>query len=361
MISPIKKAHEKMKNNNLLWVDFIRVVATFFVIVVHTCSSTIGKYNELQVSDWWTGNVYASVARVCVPLFFLLTGYLLLDKDEPIKVFFIKRTSKVILPLVVWSILYILWNRYYGNAKPITFSSFASSILAPAHFHLWFLYAIIGLYLYMPILRVLVRNSTKELLYYFVALWFIAVAVIPFVEKTTQISSQIDLKMISGFVGYLVLGHLLGKVRITRRYFSYAVLVAVTMVAITAVGTSLLTARDYGILNKYFYGYLSPNVILMAVSSFIVLKYLSEQSKLFFNNNKVKSSIQTISSASLGIYLIHIMVLDVLYNGTFGFSLSPASFSIIYSIPITAIAIFLVSFILIYMLKKILLIQKFIP
>jgi len=346
-------------DESILWVHFIRVIATFFVIMVHTCSSTINGYNDLPIADWWIGNVYASTVRPCVPLFFLLTGYLLLNKDESIKKFFIKRTSKVIFPLFVWSLLYILWHVFYSN-KLLELDSLVVFFLAPAHFHLWFLYAIIGLYLYMPILRVFVKNASQDLMYYFVILWFIAVAVIPFFEKLVLTPSKIDLKMISGFVGYLVLGYLIGKYKVNRKYFILAVFVAITMIIITVMGTYLLTIRGGGELNKYFFGYLTPNVIFMSVSFFVILKYLSDR-HILINNNKINFIIQKMSSASFGIYLIHIMVLDVLYNGALGFSLKPEFFSVIFSIPLTAISIYFLSFFMVLLLKRIPWVCKIVP
>lgn len=81
-----------MENNrDTLWVDYVRVAASFLVILVHTCSSTVTQYTSLPIIDWQVGNVYASLARVAVPLFFMLSGYLLLEKKESLQDVFFKR------------------------------------------------------------------------------------------------------------------------------------------------------------------------------------------------------------------------------------------------------------------------------
>jgi len=150
-----------------------------------------------------------------VPLFFMISGFLLLGKVEPIKIFLKKRMKKIIIPLMVWSVIYILWHAYYSNSSVINLKSFYSVLFTPASYHLWFLYALIGLYLYMPVLRIFVVNSNKTYIYYFIILWFL-VSLIPYIQGVTDIKNEIDLRMMSGFIGYLVLGSFLGKIIIRK-------------------------------------------------------------------------------------------------------------------------------------------------
>ena len=67
--------------------NIIRVVAIFFVIVIH---SMAGLDAEAHNSVW--GKVMSSFLNsfihTGVPLFVMLSGALLLGKDEPISVFF---------------------------------------------------------------------------------------------------------------------------------------------------------------------------------------------------------------------------------------------------------------------------------
>ena len=130
-----------------IWADYIRVVATFCVVFLHSASPLLYRYNELPELYWMIGNIYDSSVRMCIPFFFMLSGYLLLEKDEPIYTFFKKRFNKVLIPLVIWSLFYIFWKAYYEDSSEISLYSFYSIALSPAYFHLWFLYAIIGIYL----------------------------------------------------------------------------------------------------------------------------------------------------------------------------------------------------------------------
>ncbi|MCW8890351.1 MAG: acyltransferase family protein [Sedimenticola sp.] len=348
------------KSKDIYWVDIIRVIATFSVVWLHSAAPLLYKYNELSITNWWVGNIYDSTVRMCVPLFFMLSGYLLLSKSDSLDSFFRRRISKVVFPLIVWSVLYILWTHYYEGSASVSFYSFYSLALTPAYYHLWFLYAIVGLYLFLPILRVLIQNSNKELQYYFVVLWFVAVSFIPFLEKLTEINSRIDLQMISGYVGYLVIGHLLGSIIITRKALLISAATFVVSIIITSVGTYILTLRNEGVFVDYLYSYLSPNIILMSMAFFILVKYYSETLH-FIQNDFFRKIISLLSSASLGIYLIHTMILYVLRKGDLGFSLSAFTFDAVMAVPATAITAFILSFFVIYLVRKIPIIQKIAP
>jgi surface polysaccharide O-acyltransferase-like enzyme len=343
--------------NKVFWVDFIRITASFSVVLLHSAAPLLEQYKNISAFDWWTGNVYDSMVRSCVPLFFILSGYLLLGKQEPIKEFFIKRINKILLPFIVWSCIYNIWAHFFYN-KDLSLNSFLGMVFAPTFFHLWFFYVIIGLYLFIPVLRYVIQASPTNILYYYIALWFLAVSVIPFVEKVTHHISIIDFKMISGFVGYLVIGHLLGTVPINRRLFLQALALAFLCLLVTIFGTYFLMIRHHGEFDGYFYAYLSPNIVLFSSSSFIVLRYWFEKLTISENQKKV---ITAVSSASLGIYLIHPMFLYALEKGWLGFSLNGFVTLPVYTIPLTAVIAFGLSLVVIYFLQKIPFIRNCVP
>ena len=320
--------------NNQIWVDYVRVFATFCVVFLHSAAPLLYKYNELPKMHWWIGNTYDSAVRICVPLFFMISGYLLLEKNENFKIFFQKRFNKVVVPLLAWSIIYVFGKAHYGSGASVSLYSLFSILLAPAYYHLWFLYTVIGIYLFMPILRVVVNNSDRKMLNYYVLLWFLASSLIPSLEKAIGLNSNIDLVTISGFSGYLVLGLLLGKYTASTKVAMASVAVFLVCTSLTSVGTYLLTIQNEGIFSGYFYGYLSPNVIIMSGVAFVFLKYLIETNNIF-RNPRLLSILHSFSSASLGIYLVHAIFLDLLSKGDLGFTLSGFAGNPIYSIPAT--------------------------
>ncbi|MFC1566033.1 acyltransferase family protein [Candidatus Neomarinimicrobiota bacterium] len=82
-----------------------------------------------------------------------------------------------------------------------------SIINTSAYYHLWFIYALFGVYLSIPIIRIFIQNADKNTFYYFVLLWFFMESVMSLIEKTTGLERQVDFIIFTGFICYFVLGY----------------------------------------------------------------------------------------------------------------------------------------------------------
>ncbi|SDY35859.1 Surface polysaccharide O-acyltransferase, integral membrane enzyme [Allochromatium warmingii] len=284
-------------------------------------------------------------------------------KNEDLSNFLKKRLSKVVLPLIVWSAIYIFWKNFETNS-PVTLISFFSILFSPAYYHLWFLYAIIGVYFFVPILRIFVIHADKKVnYYYYIFLWFFAVSIIPFMEKFTSIKSSFDFLSVSGFFGYCLLGFFLGKNDLFLQKVKKLLFIFIIFFGFTVFGTYILTARNENhIFDEYFYGYLSPNVVIMSVTAFLLIKILAQKQKaIFFENAKFLNVLSSFSSASFGIYFIHAIFLSLLSQGFFGFTLNGFIRSAWYSIPATAILTFFFSYLTVIAIKKVPILKKIVP
>src|SRR5437870_1550367 len=150
----------------------LRVVACFFVILLHVSAENFHAMDE----KWWSANFFDSLSRASVPLFLMIGGANLLPKKETLAVFFRKRFVRIIPPLVFWSAFYLWWLQY--NGVPV--GNWAGAILSgPTMFHLWYFYALIGLYAIVPVLRKFYQHSTRGELTWFIALWFLVASLYP--------------------------------------------------------------------------------------------------------------------------------------------------------------------------------------
>lgn len=338
-------------SENTDWAYFTRFLSILFVICIHVTSPVVSKFGNIDQSHWWYGNLYNSVSRVGVPLFFMLSGFLLLGKNEPIYTFFSKRFSKVFIPLVVWSLIYIVWKVSILNMGTYSFHSFYSILYSPAHYHLWFMYSILGIYLYLPLLRILIANAPTTYLWYFVILWIFSVSIFPYLHILFDVYSHIELKMVSGFTGYLVVGYLLGNIKYRKIHFLVSSLILILSNLLTAYATLKYSVMSNQ-MSQLFYNYLAPNVILQSISIFICLKYVFNNTKLLRNSYSLHL-FKLASSCTLGIYMIHIMCIVWLSNGTFGFRINALTFHPIYSIPLVVLLTFSLSLIITFFIKKI--------
>lgn len=329
----------------------MRVIACFMVVFLHSAAPLLYQYNDLILSYWFISNIYDSTVRVCVPLFFMVSGFLLLQKDEPLTAYFSKRFSKLFIPIVFWSIFFVFWSGIVEKGRSPFLGEFYSIVFKPSYYHLWFLYALVGLYLIVPILRVITSAASDTLLMYYCAVWFLAVSLIPLAEKVSGLESQIDLNSISGYIGYFVLGLILGKKEISSRVHVVSAIVYIFAVVIAILGTYVLTLQNDGIFLGDFYSYLAPNTIIASCACFIVIKYSAINSKTL-QRPSIQRIIKAMSSCSFGIYLVHVIFIYLLENGTLGVKLSGSSGNPLWYIPITSILVFILSFLLVFIIKK---------
>ncbi|PQO27129.1 acyltransferase [Blastopirellula marina] len=343
-----------------VWVDFVRVFAVFCVIVLHVAGPLLYEYNELPRADWLIANFYDSCVRMCVPLFFMISGYLLLRRDESLLSFFRKRCQKVVVPLVAWTLFYVLWNVVIEKQPIPSVRSLGGLLISPAYFHLWFLYALLGVYLCVPFLQAVVHSTHRYLATYFVVLWLVAVVAIPFWELATASKSEIDLGVVSGYAGYFMLGYLLGCRPTTILHAVMGLVGYGSSVGVTFAGTWYLTANQEGEFAGYFFENFSANVVVMSASVFVLLKFVGQYSTMLTKPQAILV-LDALSGASFGVFLIHIAVLLTLHHGYLGVTLTGSSGNPIYAIPLASIVVGCLSFLAVVGLRKVPVLKWLVP
>src|SRR5258708_1620893 len=88
--------------------DLIRALAIVLVIVVHVYSEFISKIIFVHSTDWWLAEFFESFAKISVPLFIMLSGFLLLDKKKSYTIgeFYKKRLFKIGIPILIWPVVF---------------------------------------------------------------------------------------------------------------------------------------------------------------------------------------------------------------------------------------------------------------
>lgn len=353
-----KQPSIKTDSAHFYWIDLIRVVAVFQVILVHL-SYVIFFKDDLLSPNWVAANFYDSFSRMGVPLFFMVSGYLLLGKREPVGDFFRKRFVKVGIPTLFWSVAYLLWSvEAYrnGTMNPIhiALSMLKTMYLGDVEIHLWFLYVLIGIYLVVPILRIFVSAASCRDLIYFAVMWFIATPLLELAQRVTEFKTALVIPVVAGYVGYFVMGYLLADVKLSRRGRILSGLGVVAAILVTFVGTNLLSTNA-GPIDAYFYSYFSPPTVLAAICGFLILKDLGQ------NLGGASRMIRILSATSFGIFLIHIFVIQLLRSGDLGFRLYSWMAPSMYMIPLTGVVVFALSFVIVFVMRKIPVIKMIVP
>ncbi|MDR2010675.1 MAG: acyltransferase family protein [Bacteroidales bacterium] len=339
-----------MEKENLFWIDCLRVLATFCVILLHTAASILYQYGNISNFNWWVGNIYDGIVRFCVPVFLLISGALILPKTySNLKEYLNKRVLRIVLPFLFWSIIYISESLFkmFRNNEILSFEEcvkyFLTQIRDGASHHLWYVYLIIGLYLVFPLISKWLKNSNFNEIKYFIIIWGITIlAHFPIVRVFLP---NIELQYFSGYIGFPILGYLFMVISCKDRKKMRLISILLILVGtfITIFGTFILT-KQKGYFVHSFYDYLSPNVTLTAVGVFLFFRYSD------FNVNKIFSSvIQFFSKFSYGVYLVHVLILSYL---EMGFSHLFINNHPIINIPITSLLCFAISTIIVWFINK---------
>lgn len=337
-------------NSKIQSIDNLRVIATISVILLHVSASVALRYETLKLDVWWVGNIYDSFTRFCVPLFLMISGALLLNKEYAPMEFFRKRTVRILYPFLFWSLLYFVYYWYIQKPanRPIGFEAILQWAFELAKsgisYHFWFIYMLLGLYAVLPFVVSYFRAASTRSQHFICAfslLFIVANSVGLYVFSTSVLLSNYFLSLV-GYAGYMMLGYLLFNLQLNKRQ-SLVIGISVFLVGaiFTTVGTYYLTQS----LNKFasmLYNFLSVNVLLEAVGIFIFFKNIELKSKALI---LIRDGIST---HSFGIYFVHVMVLGFFFRSGIWWGMAHSAISI----PLITLLALAVSFSIIWALKE---------
>ena len=140
--------------------DLLRVLCMAGVVYLHTAAGALRAYTGVV---WHFANLASSLATAAVPLFFMLSGALLLGQESTgeLSTLFRRRLPKVAVPLVVWSLVVIALEGFQKGAEAagsLLLNFLSNPVLVPY----WFLYALIPIYLVTPFLKRMTDRITHE-------------------------------------------------------------------------------------------------------------------------------------------------------------------------------------------------------
>lgn len=342
-------------NNNkehYVWIDIFKIIAIFAVIVIHSAAPFLAGDNQIGTRSWWIGNIYDSLSRWCIPVFVMLTGSVLLmsSYENNIKHFFVHKFRRIVIPFFAWSIIYFLWRKWI-NHEDLLYSSFVKLILKePLYYHLWYLYIIIALYLLTPIISVYIKNATKANVNYFIIFWIFVSSLLPVIMNIFDIEFFFNLNLsyaIFPYLGYFILGFRLIQIEHNVKKMISLFLICLISIWITMYGTYLLSLQR-GVFNGILYEYYSPNVLLLSMSLFLIVKLLF--STISDKKNKMSIILKYVASCVPGIYLVHALIISLI-NKYFPFLNYTEILDPVIGIPLFACTIFFLALISISILR----------
>ncbi|WP_256008996.1 acyltransferase [Desertivirga xinjiangensis] len=288
------------------WPDNLRVVATISMVLLHIVAPILPKFNVVGNVLWHSGNMLDSMLRFCVPVFVMLSGALLFQKEYTLGEFMRKRLFRVIIPFLFWSLIYIIYKLTNSRLEFQSAGRFiANQLIHGASYHLWYIYMIIGLYLFIPVLGPWIRACSMNQLRYFLLIWIITLFFnLPLLDNYKP---TFQLSYFSGYIGYLVLGYYLSRRKYVGKDWPVRLPLGLFFAGalLTAAGTYFITSQG-GKFSTILYRYQTPNVMISSVGIFMLI---SNYKFRFSVSERVRNFL---CKHSYGIYLSHVLILTEL-------------------------------------------------
>jgi surface polysaccharide O-acyltransferase-like enzyme len=336
--------------------DILRVIACYMVIQVHSGEfyyiGNIGQTLNTPDAHWvgW----YNSICRTCVPLFVMLSGFFLFPVDE-VNTFFKKRFSRVAIPFIIWCALYAFYFYFTGQGSlrteliniPKTFVNFGTDIG-----HLWFVYMLLGIYLFAPVISPWVQTASHRNMELYLVLWAISLSV-PYIHLIfPQILGEAFwnhtpmLYYFSGFLGYAILAAYIRRFHLEPRRWNYSLglLLIVLGYGITLLGfLQRLPTEKFVDTLELTWGFETINVAMMSAGLFLILKTVNPANT---GSSAGWRLLLDVSAKSYGIYLVHIILLDLAH-----FLIDKRIGTAAIKVPLMAIVAFILSYLVIKLLS----------
>lgn len=300
----------KPKHVRRLDFDLIRVASMAAVVYLHTAAGGLRQSEDMAL--WHLSNLLSSLAVAAVPLFFMISGALLLgsEKTDDPAYLLRRRLPRVAVPGLCWSLLVVggVWLSQGGEAALLKLVNLPGiSVITPY----WFLYALIPMYLLSPLLKRLTDHMEERHWRYLLGLWVVVTLGLNQLSRflpdpwyaLLRENQTLNVSLLEGYLGYFLLGAWLDRMERppARRILLAAALGSWAVIALGTWGVFLVT----GVYGEQFATYRGVFTMLLSASLFLLFRDA-------FRGRRSGRAAVLLSACSFGVYLAHPMAIELL-------------------------------------------------
>lgn len=316
----IKPMADSIAERKILHIEFLRILAILLVMFNHTGERGFFLFARYQESSFFPFYIFISIlCKIAVPIFFMISGALLLDKRESIAEVCKKRVFRYLILLIVISGCYYVYDWYCrpwlgGSLKLGDF--WKHLYTNDIGYALWYLYAYIGLLVMLPLLRKLVQGMDEKDYRYLFICYFFLTGIIPvmeyfFGEGTIRMTKSFDAPLVTSYsVFYFVMGYYIEKV-MDKEKFNWRNISIGAMLGVAVIGVScymtMYKAKLTGELNESVsQSFHSCLIAIPAINVYVSAKYVFMKVNI---GPFLKKIIQILGSTAFGVYLLQEMLM----------------------------------------------------
>ena len=340
-----------MARVRLEYIDLLKLLSILAIITLHA-------FNVWQQAEIMGFRIYGFTALVKfgVPVFIMISGALLLNREIEIGSFLKKKVNRIVYPFIFFYIITCLFVFLNHHTHEQTQNIFAFR---------WYFWMILGVYLSIPIINKYVMYSKLNELEYFICLFLFA-AIFYEITYYFGIKQYFYLTLFLSPLGYLVLGYYLSK----KEFNMSANKIITISIFLFVLTTFLKSCGIWGYLPfiENYAANTSPMLsswldvsflqIIQASSIFVAAKSLYQSSngiyshiKKFLQSKVISNFVLSVSRASYGMYLMNLMPTLLFY-----YYLQPMDFTgtqVCLVIMVISLVTFIGSWLIIVLLSKI--------
>lgn len=300
-----KSQYPSVKYANL---SILRIMAAFAIIFLHTNNTLINNPEDFYLDEqqFIFFSVCTQLMNWAVPIFLMITGALLLssDKSKMPEICIKRYVKRILLALFIFGVPFSIME-IFMETKRISIKMFLEAFInvlnGNSWGHLWYLYALIGIYFLIPVFKIFVDNAERSTQRYILVVLFLFNFCIEFLNQISGLHIAFEIPITLYTIFYILIGKYLWDKNsgiLSNKYICTGIIISVSIIIV--FGNIIL----YPDSSRYF-GYDSPFIAVMAISIFAIFKEIQM---------KMNENIWKMDRLCFGIYLIHPVFINFVYK-----------------------------------------------
>lgn len=299
------------RQRSIQYINVLRILAIYAVVTAHV-AIWLTMATRPFVFHWWLGCWLFYLGHFSIPVFVMISGALLLDdaRQESAGQFYRRRMFRVGIPLVVWTVVYLLVRRFIDHETLSAGSIVQLILVGDPYYHLWFLYMIFGLYLITPALRTFVRCAGPGQRWFVIVLGLVLANAYFQTDVLLWDNERSIFTMFIPFIAFYLCGYEIRLIDPKKVPTRYLVLAVVLSALYLAAFSGVFVERAGGVGVRYLFDFFSLPVVFLSIGIFWAA-YLWDTGRPPLQGIR-RTALEWVASTVMGIYVLHPLVLTIL-------------------------------------------------
>ncbi len=294
--------------------ELIRIISIYWVIYNHTDAYYI--YNKFTPDSvlFYIATILAQFCKFSVPVFLMISGALLLGKEESLKKIYTHRIFRMTVILVLFSAFYCFIDSVHQNYYVSINDFFVRLYHDNWNTSFWYLWTYIAYLMLLPFLRSVAKKMTTNLFYYLIILVIIFSGLLPIVSflmygEIINITPSFTLMgTLAWSVTYPLLGYVIERDKISLGLKGVIGLLVIDIICLWF--SSYLTMRNIELHGRDGQVFFNCFTIINSLTMYLFIKEIYKKYRIKLDD--YKKVIIYCGRSVFGAYLVHISVMIAL-------------------------------------------------